>query len=505
MDFNVSGGTWTTDPALNLDGLAILLQFPRGLSSTAPIRVSGPSGWNGGQVWSFNVPPVARGAWIWRELVGPQISTGTYTVAVTVGGRTTQKSFTVDASQRLSAPVSVQASNITSSSVAASWSAVVGALSYQPSVNEFCPTTSCAVLAFRYLPGSATATNFTGLSFASGSQYFVGLHAFNVDLSRSPITLPRQFNIGYRPSSTFIPVPGQPPTGTRVWFTQFGRIARINDMSGAGLVQSGNEIFIPVPTGLTLDATGRIYVLSLVPQGEGLARIYRIDNLAGSGLIIFPPNVFDPRQFSRPDGIALDRQGRIYVADTWNHRIVRMNDMAGNGWTTFGSRGSGVNQFSFPTGVFADAQGRIYVADRENARVVRIDDMSGQGWVTYGRFGDGVGAFNTPEKVWVDSVGRIYLTDIGPTVTGSGNHDRVVRINDMSGNGWVTYAIPGVDCGSGGCIPPTDIAVDSSSRIYIGDNEGGIVRIDSMTGAGFTRLRGNCNTGPICVDNLFPR
>ena len=42
--------------------------------------------------------------------------------------------------------------------------------------------------------------------------------------------------------------------------------------------------------------------------------------------------------------IAVDAQGRIYVADL--HRVVRMNDITGNGWTAFGSHGNGNGQFN---------------------------------------------------------------------------------------------------------------------------------------------------------------
>ena len=94
-----------------------------------------------------------------------------------------------------------------------------------------------------------------------------------------------------------------------------------------------------------------------------------------------------PRHFRRRDtpllqstGIALDAQGRIYVADSENNRIVRIDDIAGGAWTTFGGSGGGPATFHVPWGIAVDARGRIYVADSENDRIVRIDDMSGAGW-----------------------------------------------------------------------------------------------------------------------------
>ena len=52
-------------------------------------------------------------------------------------------------------------------------------------------------------------------------------------------------------------------------------------------------------------------------------------------------------------------------------------------WTAFGVEGVGPNQFNSPGGVRVDARGRIYVADLMNGRIVRINDMSGTGWKTF--------------------------------------------------------------------------------------------------------------------------
>ncbi len=38
--------------------------------------------------------------------------------------------------------------------------------------------------------------------------------------------------------------------------------------------------------------------------------------------------------------MAVDDQGRIYVADLGNARIVRVDDIDGNGWTTYGTPGA---------------------------------------------------------------------------------------------------------------------------------------------------------------------
>ena len=55
----------------------------------------------------------------------------------------------------------------------------------------------------------------------------------------------------------------------------------------------------------------------------------------------------------------------------------------GAGWVTFGTGGTGVRHFNSPPQVRIGSDGRIYIADQNNNRVVRINDMTGAGWITF--------------------------------------------------------------------------------------------------------------------------
>jgi streptogramin lyase len=61
--------------------------------------------------------------------------------------------------------------------------------------------------------------------------------------------------------------------------------------------------------------------------------------------------------------------------------------MTGLYWTELHGRpGGGPNLrdvFHYPRGIFIDGKGRIYVADSANHRIVRVDDISGTGWIEY--------------------------------------------------------------------------------------------------------------------------
>ena len=49
----------------------------------------------------------------------------------------------------------------------------------------------------------------------------------------------------------------------------------------------------------------------------------------------------------------------------------------GSGWLASGSLGRGVGQFNRPSGVAVDKDGEIYIADRENDRVQILAPMGG--------------------------------------------------------------------------------------------------------------------------------
>ena len=135
----------------------------------------------------------------------------------------------------------------------------------------------------------------------------------------------------------------------------------------------------------------------------------------------------------------------IYVLDVdpLNHRIVRIDDMTGKGVVSYGSRGSGVNQFDVKdlSPHFAvDSKGRIYIPDSWNHRVIRVDDMQGNGWVTYGEpatSNELVGKFTGPNAVRLDSKERIYVLDQG--------YNQVVRFDDMTGKNWVAFGKKGTN------------------------------------------------------------
>jgi uncharacterized protein (TIGR03437 family) len=126
------------------------------------------------------------------------------------------------------------------------------------------------------------------------------------------------------------------------------------------------------------------------------------------------------------NGIALDPQGNLYIADP-GHNRVRKVDTNGNistvaGTGTFGFSGDNgpatSAQLSSPFGVAVDNSGNLIIADSSNGRVRKVDASgtittiagSGYGFVT----GDGGPATGTkffPIAVAVDRAGNLYISD----------------------------------------------------------------------------------------------
>ena len=73
-------------------------------------------------------------------------------------------------------------------------------------------------------------------------------------------------------------------------------------------------------------------------------------------------------------GVALDKAGNIYVADTNHHRIIKY-DREGAQLFTFGQEGTRQGEMTLPSDVQVGDEGTLYVADRDNTRVQMFDPV----------------------------------------------------------------------------------------------------------------------------------
>lgn len=79
-----------------------------------------------------------------------------------------------------------------------------------------------------------------------------------------------------------------------------------------------------------------------------------------------------PASFSRIRSFAVDRMGRIYIADVID-RELRVFDSTGNFVRRIGRRGRGPGEFISPDGLAFDNVGNLYVYDPQQRRLSRFD------------------------------------------------------------------------------------------------------------------------------------
>ncbi len=161
--------------------------------------------------------------------------------------------------------------------------------------------------------------------------------------------------------------------------------------------------------------------IALAPNGDRLVIDHKANcvvRIAPDGTIVSTFGSYGSAngKFNDAWGIAVDSDGSIYVADTFNHRIQKF-DAQGNFQFAWGSPGvstapgSGRSTIFFgPRAIVFDHQGHLLVTDTGNKRV-QVFDRNGDFLTQFGSAGSGDGQFNEPVGLAVDSQGNIYVAD----------------------------------------------------------------------------------------------
>ena len=269
--------------------------------------------------------------------------------------------------------------------------------------------------------------------------------------------------------------------------TPLGWQARIDLLGGDGIAGNAtgaaSQVRFSDPWGVAVGGT----VLFVADAGDNNRILFR-DALDGTFRLLaggregFADGQGAAAAFNTPSGIALDRHGNLYVADTGNHAIRKVtpqglvSTLAGGGTPGFADGAGAQARFNGPMGVTVGPDDRIYVADTWNDRI-RVITPDGQvstlaggalpGWE------DGIGAmarFDTPTDVKLDAHGNLWVADLQNNA-----------LRTISPDGTVSTRVGQRD-GERVLWGPMTMAITHDDVVYVGERQTGRVRQISPQG-----------------------
>lgn len=244
------------------------------------------------------------------------------------------------------------------------------------------------------------------------------------------------------------------------------------------------------PFGIAAAADGTIFIADAgdSPRIRAITPDGFVFTLAG-GTRGFADGRGPAARFDTPSGLTIDGTGALYVADTANNAIRRISPegdvttVAGDGTPGFADGPAHRARFNGPLGVAVDFDGRLFVADTYNDRIRIIHPdgivttLAGGGEPGSADGAGGEARFDTPGGIAIAPDGTVLVAD-----TGTG----VIRTIDAAGIVATPAHFPVH-------VRPTGIAVSDHGEIYVTDDRGRIIALglESATRAEGRTLAGS--------------
>ncbi len=210
--------------------------------------------------------------------------------------------------------------------------------------------------------------------------------------------------------------------------------------------------------------------------------------------------------FNNPNGIAVDGNGNLFIADTFNHRIRKVIAATSIISTVAGSgpAGEGMGGFSGdsgpatsatlnnPIGVTVDSAGNAFIADAGNRRIRKVSagtgiitTVAGNGTFASGNLGDNgpaTAAEIVPLGIALDAAGNLIIADTGSVRVRKVDAATQI-ITTIAGTGESGYSGDGGPATAASLRAPNAVAVDAAGNILITDSLNYRLRkVDAKTG-----------------------
>jgi len=230
--------------------------------------------------------------------------------------------------------------------------------------------------------------------------------------------------------------------------------------------------FLRRPAGIQFDPKAEFVFVA--DQCNDRVQAFRVDTK--QSVCMFGKKGSGSKDLNTPGYIVVDREDRVIVSDTLNHRLqvllFNRNSLQLRHSRAIGFQGDGPGQFSFPRGIALTQTGILLVCDSGNNRIQALDANRDFSFAySFGEHGAEEGRFIQPYDVAVNSNDEILVTD----------SCHRVQIFDVNGKFLRSFGKRGTTK-AGKFRHPTSITVDNEDMIFVCDQ--GNHRVQVFTPAG---------------------
>lgn len=255
----------------------------------------------------------------------------------------------------------------------------------------------------------------------------------------------------------------------------FDKEGRFLDAWGEGVFSSAHGIFIDRHDHVWCADNFDHTVRKFTTDGKLLMTLGDPERPADTGFRIgHSPVRYAGGPFNMVTNVAVTATGEMFVSDGYGNARVHRFSPAGELLASWGEPGSGPGQFNLPHSIAVDRSGRVFVADRENSRIQIFtsdgDFLTSWDWV------------NRPDDLFIDDQENLYIAELGWNVPHRDvphyrwskhppvGHAPIARVTicDLDGN--IQTQIGGYDpLLPGNFIVPHGIWADSRGDFYVGE------------------------------------
>ncbi|MEK6590028.1 MAG: hypothetical protein AABZ11_05040, partial [Nitrospinota bacterium] len=249
--------------------------------------------------------------------------------------------------------------------------------------------------------------------------------------------------------------------------------------------------------GLTIDGHGNLFIADM--DNHRIRKVSSdgiITTIAGNGTGGYSGDGGGATNanLNYPNGIAIDKLGNLFIADSSNHRIRKVTPdgiittIAGNGTAGYSGDGGLANsaRLNYPNEVIIDGLGNLFIADTSNHRIRKVSPdgiittVAGNGSAGYG--GDGGLAINAslnyPRGITIDSYDNLFIADTSNHRIRKVSPDGI--ITTIAGNGTAGYGGDGGQATSAKINSPYGVFVDGQGNLFITDRSNHRIRKVSL-------------------------